>query len=86
MPEVEVVYTHNRYRFLPDGRSLVVLQGPFARQNFHILDFATGRLRPLTDLRPQFEIESFDVFPDGKRILFDRVRQDSDVVLIDRPR
>jgi len=87
MPDdVDVVYTHNRYRFLPDGKSLVVLQGSFARQYFSLLDFGTGRLRQLTDLRPQFEIESFDVFPDGRRILFDRVRQDSDVVLIDRPR
>jgi serine/threonine protein kinase/Tol biopolymer transport system component len=86
MPEVQVVYTHNRYRFLPDGKGLVVLQGPFARQNFSLLDLATGRLRPLTDLRPLFRIESFDVFPDGKRILFDRFRENSDIVLIDLPR
>jgi Tol biopolymer transport system component/predicted Ser/Thr protein kinase len=86
IPDVEVVYTHNRYRFLPDGKGLVLLQGPFARQNFSLLDLATGRLRPLTDLRPLFEIESFDVSPDGKRILFDRFRRDSDVVLIDLPR
>jgi serine/threonine protein kinase/Tol biopolymer transport system component len=86
MPEVEVVYTHNRYRFLPDGKGLVVLQGPFARQNFSLLELATGRLRPLTDLRSLFEIESFDVSPDGKRILFDRFRENSDIVLIDLPR
>jgi serine/threonine protein kinase len=86
MPEVEVVYTHNRYRFLPDGKGLVVLQGPFARQNFSLLDLATGQLRPLTDLRPLFEIESFDVSADGKQVLFDRYRQNSDIVLIDLPR
>jgi len=85
MPEVAVVYTHNRYRFLPDGKGLVVLQGSFARQNFSLLDLATGRLRPLTDLRPLFEIASFDVSPDGKRILFDRFRKNSDIVLIDLP-
>jgi Tol biopolymer transport system component len=84
MPEVEVVYTHNRYRFMPDGKGLVVLQGPFARQNFALLDLVAGRLRPLTDLRPLFEIESFDVSPDGKRILFDRFHRESDIVLIDR--
>ena len=30
-------------------------------------------------------MKSFDVSPDGKQILFDRYRQNSDVVLIDLP-
>jgi Tol biopolymer transport system component len=28
---------------------------------------------------------TFDITPDGKRIVFDRVRQNSDIVLIDLP-
>jgi Tol biopolymer transport system component len=85
LAEVWVVHTRNRYRFLPDGSGLVVLQGPFSRQNFSLFDLKTGTLRPLTDLRQLFPIESFDVARDGKRILFDRFRQNSDVVLIDLP-
>jgi hypothetical protein len=40
----------------------------------------------LTNLRPGLGMKSFDVSPDGKKILFDRYRENSDVVLIDLPR
>ena len=55
------------------------------QQDFWLLDLATGRLRRLTNLRPGFAMKSFDVSPDGKQILFDRFRENSDVVLIDLP-
>jgi hypothetical protein len=42
-------------------------------------------LRQLTNLQPGFETKSFDISPDGKQILFDRIRENSDVVLIDLP-
>jgi hypothetical protein len=31
-------------------------------------------------------MRTFDVTPDGKRIVFDRLRDNSDIVLIDLPR
>ena len=79
------------YRFLPGATSLVILRGAadgegfLSSMNFWLLDLETGRLRQLTDLKPGFEIESFDVSPDGKRILFERRRENSDIVLIDLP-
>ncbi|MFY9549599.1 MAG: LpqB family beta-propeller domain-containing protein [Thermoanaerobaculia bacterium] len=85
LPEVWVWTRGNRYRFLPDGKSLVVMQGMQRRQDFWLLDLATGRLRQLTDLSPGFETKSFDVSTDGKQILFDRYRENSDIVLIDLP-
>jgi hypothetical protein len=39
----------------------------------------------LTDLRPGRNIRTFDVTLDGKRILFDRVQENSDIVLIELP-
>lgn len=36
-------------------------------------------------LRPGFIMKSFDVSSDGKQILFDRYRENADVVLIDLP-
>jgi Tol biopolymer transport system component len=85
MPEVWVGTRGNRYRFLPDGKSLVVMQGMQRRQDFWLLDLATAQLRQLTDLSPDFEMKSFDVSTDGKQILFDRYRENSDIVLIDLP-
>jgi hypothetical protein len=61
-----------------------LLQGPFREQDFWFCDLTTGNSRRLTKLRPGDSIRSFDISPDGKRILFDRFRENSDIVLIDR--
>jgi Tol biopolymer transport system component len=85
IPEVRVLYAGNRYRFLPDGKALVVMLGDGVNsQNFWLLDLATGHMRQLTNLRPGSLVRSFDISPDGKQILFDRDRENADIVLIDR--
>ncbi len=76
----------NRFRFLPDGKALVFLRGDDRRQDFWLADLATGRERQLTDLEPGYAMRSFDVSADGKQILFDRTRENSDIVLIDLKR
>jgi len=71
------------YRFLPDGKRLVVLQGQYRQEYFELVDIAEGSRRRLTDLKPGYSITSFDVLPDGKQILFDRVKDNADIVLIE---
>ncbi len=83
--EVTVRLGGNRYRFLPGGSALVLMLGGLRQHDFWLLDLATGRHRRLTNLRPGYDMRSFDVSPDGKQILFDRFRENSDVVLIDLP-
>ncbi len=83
LPQVQVRRRPETYRFLPDAKGLVVLQGPSRGQNFYLLDFETGKLRQLTDLRPGGAILGFDVPPDGQEIVFDRVGESSDIVLIE---
>lgn len=82
-PDLSVILKMDTFRFTPDGKSLVVLQGLAPRRNFWMLDIATGERRQLTDLDPGAEIQSFDVTADGKKILFDRVRTNADIVLIE---
>ena len=86
MPAIRLRVEGKRYRFVPDGRGLVYAQGPFPAQDFGLLDLATKKSRQLTRLKNSAATRSFDVTTDGKLIVFDRVRENSDIVLIDVPR
>jgi len=59
--------------------------GGFRRQDFWSVDLASGQRRRLTALKPGESLQRFDVSPDGKRILFERVRENSDIALIVLP-
>ena len=63
----------------------MVKLGGFRRQDFWLLDLATGKRRQLTRLRPGESLHRFDISPDGRRIVFERVRENSDVALIELP-
>ncbi len=82
--DVRVLTGGNRYRLLPSGKALVVLQGGYRQQNFWLIEIETGRRRQLTNLQPAYSVRNFDISPDGKEILFDRTRENSDIVLIER--
>lgn len=71
------------YRFMPDGKSLIVLEGPARNaQNFFRVDLQSGAQRQLTDLAGGAAIQHFDVSPDGRQITFDRVRLNADIVVM----
>jgi len=72
------------YRFLPDGE-LVVKLGGFRQQDFWLFDVGSGRKRRLTTLDHGESLQRFDVSRDGTRIVFERVRENSDIVLIELP-
>ena len=71
------------YRFLPDGRGIVFL--PMLRSlDFSLIDLSTGAQRVLTRLTDKGRVQTFDVSRDGTHIVFDRIHENSDVVLIER--
>jgi hypothetical protein len=78
-----------RARFLPDGKLVYVQSGAagaFGAQEFWQLDLANGRSRLLARLQTPATLFAFDITPDGSHIVFDRVRENADVVLIDLPK
>jgi len=85
LPVIMVDRVGDSYRFLPNGKEIVVKVGGFRHEDLWLVDFATGRRRRLTALRPGDSLQRFDVSPDGKRILLERVRENSDIVLIELP-
>jgi Tol biopolymer transport system component len=81
----DVLVRPGGYRFLPNGTGLVYVPR-ITSQDFWLLDFATQQSRQLTQLSNQGALRTFDIEPDGKHIVFDRSRQNSNIVLIDLPK
>jgi hypothetical protein len=72
--------------FLPGGHALVALRGNIQHKNLWLIDLDTGAERQLTNLSSEFDVQDFDISPDGHEVVLERVQEHSDVVLLDRPR
>jgi hypothetical protein len=87
LPPVHVSAGTARHRFLPDGSGVVFLQGGiYGRSSFSLLHLASKATRQLADLTSETDlgdIGAFDITPNGKRIIFGRSSDNSDIVLID---
>jgi Tol biopolymer transport system component len=85
LPQINLRRLGERVRFLPDGKSVIYMQGLLTSQDFWLLDLASMKSRPLTRLQNRATMRTFDVTSDGKQIVFDRLRENSEVVMIDLP-
>ena len=86
VPHISLRRLGEHVRFSPDGKSLIYMQGLLASQDFWLLDLASMKSRPLTRLQNRAAMRTFDVTSDGKQIIFDRLRENSQVVMIDLPK
>jgi len=86
LPDIKVRRDGERVRFTPDGKALVYMQGVLRAQDFWLLDLTSMKTQQLTRLRQRDSMRTFDVTADGKRIIFDRLRDNSDIVLIELPK
>jgi len=85
IPEITLSRGSSRFSFLPGRSVLVVLEGEFWHKNFWSIDLVTGERRQLTNFDREFLIGDFDISPNGKEIIFGRLKESSNVILIDFP-
>jgi Tol biopolymer transport system component len=86
LPTLTLTRGARHLAFLPGGRTLVLLRGEIQHKNLWLIDLETGAERQLTNLPPNFDIRDFDISPDGREVVLERVQERSDVVLLDLPR
>jgi Tol biopolymer transport system component len=72
--------------FLPGGRALVLLRGDIQHKDLWLIDLETGNERQLTKLPSDFDIRNFDISPDGREVVLERVQENSDLVLLELSR
>ncbi len=86
LPALTLTRGARHLAFLPGGRALVLLRGEIENKNLSLIDLETGAERQLTNFTPDFDIRDFDISPDGREVVLERVQERSDVVLLDLPR
>jgi Tol biopolymer transport system component len=86
LPALTLSRGARRLGFLRGGRALVFLRGDIQHKNLWLIDLETGAERQLTSFAPDFDIRDFDISPDGREVVLERVQERSDVVLLDLPR
>lgn len=86
VPNLGLPHGARRLVFMPGGNALVVVKGAANDRDFWLVDIATGHERRLTAFGSEFAIGDFDVSADGREIIFDQLREESDVVQIDLAR
>ncbi len=84
-PSLTLTRGARHLRLLRDARSLVILQGEIQHKNLWLVDLETGAKRQLTYFPAGFDVLDFDISPDGREIVLERVEQRSDLVLLDLP-
>ena len=72
---------------MPDRPQLVYISTPdqVSPEYFWLLDLPSKRARQLSSVNGR-STRTFDITPDGTHITFDRLKDNSDVVLIDLPK
>ncbi|HKH71854.1 MAG TPA: hypothetical protein VKA59_10930 [Vicinamibacterales bacterium] len=85
LPKLILTRGARRMAFLGGNDALVILKGDVSHKEFWLVDLKTGRERQLTNLGREFAIGDFDLSGDGREIIFDRAREESDIVVFDLP-
>jgi len=85
IPAMNLTRGTRHLAFLDGGRALVLLRGEIQHKNLWMINLKDGTERQLTNFSPDFDIRDFDISPDGREVVLERVQEHSEVVLLDLP-
>jgi len=86
LPEMMLTRGPRHLTFLPGKRELLFLRGSIEHKDLWLVNLETDVERQLTNFTPDFNIGDFDISPDGREVVVERVQERSDVVLLDLAR
>jgi Tol biopolymer transport system component/DNA-binding winged helix-turn-helix (wHTH) protein len=85
IPELVLSRGSRRMDFLGADDALVILKGNLSYKEFWAVDLESGAESRLAAVGPGPLVNDFDVSSDGREIVFDRISDASDIVLIELP-
>jgi Tol biopolymer transport system component len=85
LPALTLTRGARHLAFLSKRKALIYLRGEIQHKNLWVVDLGTGAERQVTNLAPDFDIRDFDISPDGREVVLERVQHHSDVALLDLP-
>jgi Tol biopolymer transport system component/DNA-binding winged helix-turn-helix (wHTH) protein len=85
MPVLTLTRGARHMTFLAKGSALVFLRGDLRHKDLWTRELSTGTERRLTNLASDFTVGDFDISPDGREAVLERLQDRSDVVLLDLP-
>jgi Tol biopolymer transport system component len=85
LPDIMLSRGSRRVAFLGSDAALVLLKGDLSHKELWVVDLENGSERQLTAFGRGLTISDFDISADGREVVLDRGREESDIVLIDLP-
>ena len=82
IPTLTLTRGARRVRFLHTRPALVVMRGDIHHKELWLIDLQGGAERQLTHLPADFDLRDFDISPDGRELVIERVEERSGIVLI----
>ncbi|HYL72294.1 MAG TPA: DNA-binding protein, partial [Candidatus Dormibacteraeota bacterium] len=74
-----------RVAFFRDGHTLMMLHGEIGHMNLWLIDLLSGAQKLLAALPPEFTSRDFAVAVNGSEVMLDRIEENADIALIERP-
>ena len=86
IPSLILTRGARRLVVLSDPPSLIVLRGDIGHKDLWVIDLQGRGEHPLTALPRDFTVDDFDISADGTELILDKLEENSDMALIERPR